>query len=74
MALLEDLIPRPLLRVVGHEPTGTQGDDSRRGSQFGGGIAFQSSVELGRLDQIGRERHCSLCRHVMRGVEGASER
>lgn len=74
MTLLEDLISRPLLGVVGHEPAGTQGDDSRRGSQLSGGVAFQSSIELGRLDQIGRERHCSLRRHVVKGIEGRSER
>jgi hypothetical protein len=53
MALLEDFTSRPFLRVVGHEPTGTQGDDSRGRSQAGRSIAFQSSVELGGLDQVG---------------------
>jgi hypothetical protein len=53
MALLKDFTSRPVLRVVGHEPTGTQGDDSRGGSQASRSIAFQSSVELGRLDQVG---------------------
>jgi hypothetical protein len=74
VALLEDFISRPLLGVVGHEPTGAQGDDSRRGGQAGGSIAFQSSVELCRLDQVRGERHCSLRRHVVRGFERGAER
>jgi hypothetical protein len=60
MTLLEDFISRPLLGIVRHEPTGTQGDDSRRGSQAGRSVAFQSGVELCRLDQVRGERHCSL--------------
>jgi hypothetical protein len=60
VTLLEDFVSRPLLGVIWHEPTGAQGDDSRRGSQAGRSVAFQSGVELCRLDQVRGERHCSL--------------
>ena len=67
----KDLVARAVLGVVGEEPGGAEGDDTRGGGDFGGGVFGEGERDFGGGDEVGfEERDGAGLGHVGQSGEG----